>query len=614
MIELETSTSARRRSASTCSTAPTDDLERTCEKVYAKIMPTTARLVAGGRRVQADYGMPIVNKRIAVTPIALVGGRAGAARPRAVRRAMDRAAGEVGVDFIGGFSAYVHKGITPGDAALFDSIPAALAATERVCSSVNVGHHARRHQHGRRSRCMGRIIKALGRSAPPTAGGIGCAKLVVLLQLRSRTTPSSPARTTASARPSACSTSASRARASCARRSRACASAAAGSPRRVAETIKRTAFKITRMGELVGREAARRLGTACASASSTSRSRRRRPSGDSVAEILELIGVERTGAPGTTAALALLTDAVKKGGAMASSQRRRALGRLHPRLRGRRHDRAVAARRALARQARGHDRGLLGRASTWWPCPATPRAETLAAIIADEMAIGMVNNKTTAVRIIPVPGKGAGEQVEWGGLLGEAADHAGPALRLRRVHRAAAGASRRRSCRCATRRPHAGSRHRIAVELRDVGSCAGQGRQAAAGKTVTIKMPPLPPSTDDALAADVATAAWTPGDKMGLPKGAQVALIGMDPMSTGLTVYLKVPAGWKMPLHSHLHHEYLTLVSGKATVTQGGKAARDGGRAATTSRRPRPSTSWPATRAPSACSLSDGTARPTSSG
>ncbi|MCP3914883.1 MAG: PFL family protein [bacterium] len=388
------------------------DLESTCEKVYAKIVHHARNLVEVADGIAGDYGVPIVNKRIAVTPIALVAAASGARDLAPLARAMDAAAKEVGVDFIGGFSAYVHKGFTNADDALFHSIPHALAETEHVCASVSLATT----RSGVNMDATARFSQVILDTAVLTAGegGLGCAKLVCFCN------PVEDNPFVAGAH------------------------IAIGEPETVlnvgvsgpgvvrsaierlgpdvdllavAETIKRTAFKVTRMGELVGREAAQRLGT-CFGIVDVSLA----PTpavGDSVSDILELIGVDRTGAPGTTAAVALLTDAVKKGGAMASSSVGGLSGAFIP----------VSEDEGMIRAVRDGALSLAKLEAMTTVCsvgldmvavPGDTPVATLTGIIADEMAIGMVNSKTTAVRIIPVPGKGPGETVEWGGLLGTA--------------------------------------------------------------------------------------------------------------------------------------------------------------------------------------------------
>ncbi|MDA1265309.1 MAG: PFL family protein [Planctomycetota bacterium] len=388
------------------------DLESSAEKVYAKIVHHAKDLVRIADSIAADYGVPIVNKRIAVTPISMVAAASGSHDLVPFARAMDAAAKEVGVDFIGGFSAYVHKGFTRSDDALFDSIPAALAETDRVCASVSLATSRAGINMDAVARFSDVILDTAARTAAD--GGLGCAKLVCF----SNPVEDNPFVAGAHIGPGEGETvlnvgvsGPGVVRSALARLGPDADLLA------VAETIKRTAFKITRMGELVGREAAKRLGTAFGivdvSLAPT-------PAiGDSVADILELIGVDRTGAPGTTAALALLTDAVKKGGAMASSSVGGLSGAFIPVS----EDQGMIDAVRLGALSLAKLEAMTAVCSVGLDMIAVPGdtpAATLTGMIADELAIGMVNHKTTAVRVIPVPGKGAGETVEWGGLLGTA--------------------------------------------------------------------------------------------------------------------------------------------------------------------------------------------------
>lgn len=388
------------------------DLESACEKVYSKILHHGRDLVRVADSIQADYGVPIVNKRIAVTPIVWVAAACGAEDLTPFARAMDLAAAAVGVDFIGGFSAYVEKGFTRADAALFDSIPRALLHTERVCSSVSLAST----RAGINVDAVLRFAELVKAAAELTAdrGGLACAKLVCFCNAVADNPFVAGAHIGVGEPETVLNVGVSGpgvVRSALARLDDDVDLLS------VAENIKRTAFKVTRMGELVGREAARRLGTTFGivdvSLAPT-------PAvGDSISDILELIGVERTGAPGTTAALALLTDAVKKGGAMASSSVGGLSGAFIP----------VSEDAGMIDAVRVGALSLAKLEAMSSVCsvgldmvavPGDTPASTIAGIIADEMAIGMVNQKTTAVRLIPVPGKGPGETVEWGGLLGTA--------------------------------------------------------------------------------------------------------------------------------------------------------------------------------------------------
>ena len=388
------------------------DLESSCEKVYSKIVHHAKDLVPVGESISADYGIPIVNKRIAVTPISWVAAASGARDLVPYARALDAAAKEVGVDFIGGFTAYVDKGFTRADEALFESIPDALAETDHVCSSVALAST----RAGINMDAVVRFTSAMQRAAQKTAdqGGLACAKLVCFCNA----VPDNPfvagAHISVGEPETVLSVGVSGPGVvrSAVQRLGPDADLLA-----VAETVKRTAFKVARMGELVGREAARRLGT---SFGIVDVSLAPTPAvGDSVADILEAIGVERAGGAGTTAALALLTDAVKKGGAMASSSVGGLSGAFIPVS----EDGGMIAAVEEGALSLNKLEAMTAVCSVGLEMVAvpgdTPHAH-LVGIIADEMAIGMMNHKTTAVRMIPVPGKGVGEKVEWGGLLGTA--------------------------------------------------------------------------------------------------------------------------------------------------------------------------------------------------
>jgi len=388
------------------------DLESACEKVYAKIVHHARDLVEVANSIERDYGVPIVNKRIAVTPIAPVAAASGSQDLVPFARAMDAAAKEVGVDFIGGFTAYVHKGFTNADRALFDSIPAALQETEHVCASLSLATS----RTGINMDAVGHFAEVVLETARRTAdqGALGCAKLVCF----ANPVEDNPFVAGAHIGPGEAETvlnvgvSGPGVVRSALSRLGPEADLLA-----VSELIKRTAFKITRMGELVGREAARRLGT---SFGIVDVSLAPTPAvGDSVSDILELIGVDVTGAPGTTAAVALLTDAVKKGGAMASSSVGGLSGAFIPVSEDSGMIDAVS-RGALSLAKLEAMTTVCSVGLDMVAVPGDTSAATIAGIVADEMAIGMVNHKTTAVRIIPVPGKGPGETVEWGGLLGTA--------------------------------------------------------------------------------------------------------------------------------------------------------------------------------------------------
>jgi uncharacterized protein len=405
-----------------------ESLERTCARVYEKLMRAASALVSTAEAVEADYAVPITNKRISVTPMALVTEPSRATRVVEAAVTLDRAAGELGVDYIGGFSALVEKAMTSGDRALVDSIPEALAVTKRVCSSVNVAT-TRAGINGDAVLVMGRVIKDL---AERTAreGGIGCAKLCTFANIPDDNPFVAGAMhglgegecviNVGCSGPGVVLSALKRLRAS-------------GEPMNlstIADTIKRMAFKVTRAGELIGREVARRLDAAARGGNGAGELRVRfgivdlslapTPAvGDSVAEILEEMGLERVGAPGTIAALAMLTDAVKKGGVMASSHVGGLSGAFIPVSEDARMVEAVRVG-ALSLESLEAMSAVCSVGLDMVAVPGDTSAETLAAIVADEIAIGVFNNKATAVRIIPVPGKSAGDSVVYGGLLGEA--------------------------------------------------------------------------------------------------------------------------------------------------------------------------------------------------
>jgi uncharacterized protein (UPF0210 family) len=376
-----------------------------------KLLRIAGPLVKVGREIEVEYGIPIINKRLAVSPISLVAASSDDTDYTPYALTLDGLAGELGVDFVGGFSALVQKGFTSGDRRLVDSIPAALAATGRVCSSVNVAS-SKSGINMDAVRRMGEIILA---AAEKTADrdGIGCAKLVVFCNAPE----DNPFMAGAFHGPG---------------EAESCLNVGVSGPGvvkaaleshrdasfdEIADIIKKTAFKITRMGQLVGMEAARRLGVPFGildlSLAPT-------PAvGDSVARILEELGLESPGTHGATAALAMLTDIVKKGGVMASTHVGGFSGAFIP----------VSEDEGMVAAVRAGSIGLDKLEAMTSVCsvgldmiaiPGDTPASTISAIIADEMAIGMVNSKTTAVRIIPVPGKKAGDWAEFGGLLGGA--------------------------------------------------------------------------------------------------------------------------------------------------------------------------------------------------
>ena len=388
------------------------DLESTCEKVYTKIVHHGRRLVEVAASIQADFGVPIVNKRVAVTPISWIAAASGAEDLTPLARALDAAAKEIGVDFIGGFSAYVQKGFTNADRAVFESIPSALAVTDHVCASVALAST----RAGINMDAVVRFSQIVLETAERTRsqGALGCAKLVCFCNPVEDNPFVAGAHVGVGEPETVLNVGVSGPGVV---RSALERIAPDLDLHAVAEIVKRTAFKVTRVGELVGREAARRLGTTFGivdiSLAPT-------PAiGDSVSDILERIGVDRTGAPGSTAALALLTDAVKKGGAMASSSVGGLSGAFIPIS----EDAGMIAAVEVGALSLAKLEAMTSVCSVGLDMVAVPGdtpVDVITGIVADEMAIGMVNNKTTAVRIIPVPGAGPGDKVEWGGLLGTA--------------------------------------------------------------------------------------------------------------------------------------------------------------------------------------------------
>ncbi len=379
----------------------------TAEKVYEKVTGKASGLVRVGCELESELGVPIVNKRISVTPVSLISGE----DPLPIAMALDKAAREVGVNFIGGFGALMHKGSTHAEEVLLDAMPEVFAKTERLCGSVNVGS-TRSGINMDAVRRMGQVIKKTAELTADT-DGFGCAKIVVFCNavednpfmagaFHGVGEPETVINVGVSG-PGVVERALKEVR---------------GQPFDVvAETIKRTAFRITRVGELVAQEAAARLkvpfGIVELSLAPTP------ARGDSVAYILSEMGLEMTGAPGTTAALAMLNDMVKKGGVMASSHVGGLSGAFIP----------VSEDIGMIEAAAAGCLRLEKLEAMTCVCsvgldmiaiPGDTSANTIAGIIADEAAIGMVNNKTTAVRVIPAPGKKAGDTVNFGGLFGYA--------------------------------------------------------------------------------------------------------------------------------------------------------------------------------------------------
>ncbi|QTL99647.1 DUF711 family protein [Iocasia frigidifontis] len=389
------------------------DIKRLSTKIYDKIIKYAGRLVEVGEEIELEYGIPIINKRISVTPVSLIAEALDAAEEDYLRiaRTLDQAARETGVDFLGGYSALVHKGYTSGDHRLINSIPTALKETELVCSSVNVAT-TRAGINMDAVRQMGQVIKE---TADLTAvqDGLGCAKLVVFANVPEDNPFMAGAFHGIGEGESVINVGISGPGTV-----KSALEGVKGEPFDVvAETVKKTAFKITRMGQLVAREASKRLGVPFGI---VDLSLAPTPAvGDSVARILEEMGVGRCGAPGTTAALALLNDAVKKGGVMASSHVGGLSGAFIPVSEDAGMIEAVEIG-ALNIEKLEAMTCVCSVGLDMIAVPGKTTAETISAIIADEVAIGVINNKTTAVRIIPAPGKKVGESVEFGGLLGKA--------------------------------------------------------------------------------------------------------------------------------------------------------------------------------------------------
>lgn len=389
------------------------DLDTMNEKIYNKITTKAKDLVATGDEIAAEFGIPVVNKRVSVTPIALVGGVACHSTEDfvSVAKTLDKAAKTIGVNFIGGYSALVSKGMTPAEELLIRSIPQALAVTERVCSSVNVGS-TKTGINMDAVKLMGEIVLETA-EASKEQDSLGCAKLVVFCNAPDDNpfmagafhgvTEADCIINVGVSGPGVVKT--------------ALESVRGADFQTLCEMIKRTAFKVTRVGQLVAQEASKRLdvpfGIVDLSLAPT-------PAiGDSVAEILEEIGLERVGAPGTTAALALLNDQVKKGGVMAAQ----AVGGLSGAFIPVSEDQGMIDSVNLGALTLEKLEAMTCVCSVGLDMIAIPgdtKASTIAGIIADESAIGMINQKTTAVRLIPVIGKGVGETVEFGGLLGYA--------------------------------------------------------------------------------------------------------------------------------------------------------------------------------------------------
>ncbi|WP_429960028.1 PFL family protein [Enterococcus sp. AZ012] len=385
------------------------DIDRTCEKIFQKITTRAKDLVKVGEEIESEYGIPIINKRISVTPVAIV---VAACQPTPrdcikVAKTLDRAAQEVGVNFIGGYSALVEKGYQGGDLALIESIPEALAQTNFVCSSVNIGS-TKAGINMDAVRLMGKTVKKTAE-----ASDMGCAKLVVF----ANAVEDNPFMAGAFHGVGEADVEINVGVSGPGVVKRALEKVKGESFDVVAETVKKTAFKITRMGQLVGRVASERLsvpfGIVDLSLAPT-------PAvGDSVALILEEMGLESVGTHGTTAALALLNDAVKKGGVMACNHVGGLSGAFIPVSEDAGMIKAVEAGLLNLEKLEAMT-AICSVGLDMIAIPGDTSAETIAAMIADEAAIGVINHKTTAVRIIPAKGKEIGDRIEFGGLLGTA--------------------------------------------------------------------------------------------------------------------------------------------------------------------------------------------------
>ena len=387
------------------------NIDKFCQNVYDKITKSAEFLVKTGEDIETEYGIPIIHKRVSVTPIAIAADACKTDSYVPVAEAMDRAAKEVGINFIGGFSALVEKGFTHGDRVLINSIPQALATTDLVCSSVNLGST----KTGINMDCVREMGEVVKRTAELTRDqqALGCAKLVIFCNAPGDNPFMAGAFHGVSEADKVVSVGVSGPGVV----KHALEDLKGADFTEIAETIKRTAFKITRVGQLVAREASKRLGVPFGiidlSLAPT-------PAvGDSVGEVLEKIGLEQVGAPGTTAALAMLNDQVKKGGIMASSYVGGLSGAFIP----------VSEDKNMIDAANNGCLKIEKLEAMTCVCsvgldmiaiPGDTTAATISGIIADEAAIGMVNQKTTAVRVIPVEGKGVGEMANFGGLMGYA--------------------------------------------------------------------------------------------------------------------------------------------------------------------------------------------------
>lgn len=386
------------------------NFDRFTKNVYNKISSNAGRLVKNAKELELKYGIPIVNKRISITPVSLIM-ETHCEKEKFVEmaKAIDRAVGEAGIDFIGGFGAIVHKGLTPSDRVLIESLPDVFSETERVCSFLNVGTNTA----GLNLDAINLVGPMLKETALKTRDAIGCAKFVVFANAP-EDNPFMAGAFHGIGEPDITlniGVSGPGVVNSVVEKNRDC------DLTQLSEIIKRTVFKITRSGELIGRELADNLnipfGIVDISLAPTT------AAGDSVANIIEAFGIESIGTHGSTMAIALLMDAVKKGGAMASGNVGGLSGTFIPVSEDRGMINAVKERRLSLDKLEALT-SVCSVGLDMFAIPGDTPVATINAIIADELSIGVINNKTTAVRVIPVPGKQAGESVDFGGLLGEA--------------------------------------------------------------------------------------------------------------------------------------------------------------------------------------------------
>jgi hypothetical protein len=389
------------------------NIEHLCRKVRQKIASRASRLVEVCDRVGAKYGIPVINKRLAISPAASLLAGHGQAAAVQLAKTLDQAADDCGVDFVGGFTALVQKGITAGDQVVIHALPEVLSQTRRVCASVNVATR----RAGINMDAIGEMGRIILRIADATAGqrGFGCAKLVVFANIPEDNPFMAGAYMGSGEPEAAVNIGVSGPGVVCSALKRRLALAEKLTLGDLAEEIKITSFRVTRVGELIGREVAAELGIAFGI---VDLSLAPTPTvGDSIGEILKTLGIERIGAPGSTAAVAMLNDAVKKGGLFASSSVGGLSGAFIPVSEDATLADAVAQGHLVLEKLEAMT-SVCSVGLDMIAIPGDTPAETIAAIIADEMAIGVVNDKTTAVRLVPVPGAKAGDVVDFGGLFG----------------------------------------------------------------------------------------------------------------------------------------------------------------------------------------------------